>query len=357
MISGLAVFNLPAQNFTILDFLKWEIDPESLGKGGSSTADGEGLFSIHNNPAHINQIKSWEFTYQYRPIPMLFVTNEGTYYSLAAAYRLNKESSLGILWKYFGYELGYPEGENQSSLIKPTNNKDFTVGLIYGIKFSEGINAAAVVKYLRSELYGVAATGWAIDLGFNGRNLFPSLTLEWDTPRIPELEIFRSGDEFRGLNWGAALLNAGPHMYYLVPEQKDPIPQRFRLGFAYQMIASSLVGLRTSFDFEKELVHQKGATVDEFYQAWFTGWKGKTLKLATYHVGLEICLGYILDLRFGLRYEPFQNYFNTTMLTFGVGIKLKYFSLQYGKWIDRENISSFYSDSYVVGIRIGEIKF
>ena len=345
-----------AQGATILDFLKWNIDPVAVSRGGSVVAEGGGLHSIYYNPAHLNKVTAWEVTYQRRSFSTLYLPKDWNYFAAAAAYRFDEKNVLSLHWQRMGFGEAIPSVE-QGIIDKRGTAKDFAIGFTYGRKITPKISGGITLKYLRSDLLGAAANGWAFDLGLNLQNLLPGITLRFPGIEIPGLLRFKPQGETIGVQLGAALLNAGPQMYYLAPKQKDPIPQLLRLGFAYNALSSPLVHFKLLFDFEKELVRREAVIADEFYKAWFTVWKGQPLKEAIYHFGLDARLAYVLSLRFGFRYEAFQNYFNNTILTMGFGINLKYFSIQYGKWLDRENISSLYRNSYIIGIRIGNIRF
>lgn len=345
-----------AQGATILDFLKWNIDPVAVGRGGSVVAAGAGLHSIYYNPAHLNQVTAWDVAYQRRSFSSLYLPKDWTYFAAAAAYRLNEQNVLSLYWQRMGF--GEMVTANEQGIInKRGTAKDFAIGLTYGRKITPKFSGGITFKYLRSDLLGAAANGWAFDLGLNLQNLLPGVTLRFPGTKIPGLERFKPPEEKTGIQLGASLLNAGPQMYYLAPKQKDPIPQLLRLGFAYNAVSSPLVHFKLLFDFEKELVRREEVIADEFYKAWFTAWKGKPFTEATYHFGVDLSLVYLFSARFGFQYQPFAEWYNNTTLTFGLGINLKYFSIQYGRWLDRENVGHLYKDSYIIGVRVGNIQF
>lgn len=345
-------YNLIAQGQTILDFLKWDIDPVAVGRGGAATSQGEGFNSIFYNPAHINQFQSWNVSYYHRSFPSPVLPRDWNYFTLGAAYRFKEKNVIGLYWRKFGFgEL--ITTDNMGNIVKRGTAKDFAVGIIYGRKLSSRLTAGLTFKYLRSDLVGAAANGWAFDLGLKCANILPILTVEIPGREIPELQLFKPSYESRGLQLGITLLHAGPQVYYLVPEQKDPIPQRIRLGIAHYVLTSPLLQVQTQFDFEKELVHRPDIYADDFYKAWFTGWKGKTLKEATYHFGVDMRLAYIFNIRWGYQYQPFEDYFTSHVTTIGLGIKYKYVSFQYGTWLYRNNLSPLYNDSVVLSFNVG----
>ncbi|NIW42634.1 MAG: hypothetical protein GWN14_18830, partial [candidate division Zixibacteria bacterium] len=238
------------------------------------------------------------------------------------------------------------------------------LGLTYGQRFSDHFQGGITIKFLRSfagKIGGedISANSWAVDLGVNWINLFPSSTFQ--LPSRNELigKDWRKQIDNRGINIGVALLNAGPDIAYINESQADPIPQRLGIGVAYQLLASPVIGLGGLFDFEKELVHRDEGDTDPFYQAWVTGWQGKTFKEAIYHFGAELQLVSVISFRYGYRYAPFQGVFDneTGISTIGLGLDLKYISLHYGQWIDKDQLSVLRKNTYVIGLSMGNIEF
>ncbi len=352
-------FNSFAQTQTTLNFLRQEIDPVTVGLGGSAAAGGAGLFSIKQNPAHLNQVQEWEILYADRGFQNLAFSDDLQYHHLSAAYRINDKHSLGLSWRNFTWgEVVVTDGSGR--IIKKGTAKDFSVALVYGLNITKSLQAGISFKYLISDLVGATSNSWATDIGLKWQ-LFKKSCFSLETTDFYGLKEVSLPDNNKGIFFGAALLNAGPQVSFITPEQKDPIPQMLRLGFSWQVVTSPLVGIRTVLDFNKDLVKTrvKGyeKTSDAFYKAWFTAWGGSPFREAAYHAGVEVRLAYLLSFRFGVRYQPFQENLNNTLLTLGFGIDLKYFSIHYGKWLERENMSLLYKDSHVIGIRVGNIHF
>jgi hypothetical protein len=347
---------LPAfsQNETAISFLKWSIDPVSVGRGESGNAVFSGGPAFLFNPANINAIGKWDMFYARRPLKTFFEGFRNLNYFLAGGvYRFDEKNIAGVYVRRFSYTLSFPVLQDTPS---DYNAFDLAVAAMYGRKLGDNWSAGLGFQFLRSDLGVADANGWAFDLGVNRVNLFPSLTFQVVGEVGPALQTFQTPDKTAGLNIGLALLNAGPHIAYIDPDQADPIPQRLRLGILYQVISSPLISLQGLFDFEKELVYWNGEEYDPFYKAWFTGWKGQPFKEAIYHFGGELKVVSIFSLRYGYRYEPFQDFFDKGISTIGFGIDLKYLSLHYGEWIDTENMSFIEQDSYVIGLRIGDIR-
>ncbi|MFQ5584842.1 MAG: hypothetical protein ACE5GL_10440, partial [Calditrichia bacterium] len=244
------------------------------------------------------------------------------------------------------------------SMGKLTEEKEafeFALGITYGIKFSRKIEGGFVFNYLRSDLVAFISNSWAFDVGVRWQNLLTSSTITIPSKEMESLSTFKPMETPSGIGIGIALLNAGPHIAYLDPSQADPIPQRLRIGFSHHTFSSPIFGMTLLFDFEKELVHREGPYADSFVKAWFTSWKNQPFRNATYHFGFNLNLVYIFSLRFGYQYQPFEDFFNTGIFTIGFGLDLKYLSIQFGTWLERDNISALYKDSNLWGIRVGNI--
>ncbi len=338
-----------------MNFLGLPVDPAAIGRGETGTAFTTGPQSLTLNPAHVNKLKNWEVFYNRQNFKTNTSAENFSYFLGGTSYRLDERNILAIYWRQFGFGEHFPV-EDQN---------DMSIGLVLGRRVSKNLVTGITIKYLRSSIAFVenrtlSANSWAIDLGINRTNLFPSLTV---TPvnetGLAFIKSIREPVTSQGVNIGIALLNAGPNITYIDGNQANPIPQRLRIGLAYQAVSSDIFGLQALFDFEKELVHwnEENSQADSYYKAWFTGWKGNTFKEAIYHFGIEMQLISILKLRYGYRYEPFQQFLEKGVSTLGFSVETQYASLHYGKWIDKDNISALNRGSYVLGISISPLQF
>lgn len=341
-----------AQNVTVLSFLQWDISPSAVSRGATSTAFGSKFSTIQYNPANINFLQKWTLSYNHRSFGA-GLPDGFSYILLGGSFRFNKKHSAGLFWQRFSFGK-IIRTDIDGNTIEEVTAQDFALGAIYGIRFTKNFNGGLVFKFLRSDIFGTDANSWAFDIGVRWQNLLTSSTFTIHAQDMESLGTFKPAETYSGIGIGIALLNAGPHIAYLDPSQPDPIPQRLRLGIAYHTISSTVLRLILLFDFEKELVHRGEDQADSFVKAWFTSWKEQPFKNATYHFGLDMNLIYIFSLRFGYQYQLFQDY-SSSVFTLGFGIDLKFLSIQFGTWLQRENISALQMDSNLWGIRVGDI--
>ncbi|MFZ0390296.1 MAG: hypothetical protein WAN36_07525, partial [Calditrichia bacterium] len=156
-----------AQNQTTLNFLRQEIDPVTVGLGGSAAAGGAGLFSIKQNPAHLNQVQEWEILYADRRLMHRPLREDRYHFHLAAAYRINARHSLALSWRDF-YRGDIVYIDDNGYPVKIGEQEDFALTLVYGLKWSESLYAGISFKYLRSDSdFKGLAKGWAVDAGIS----------------------------------------------------------------------------------------------------------------------------------------------------------------------------------------------
>ncbi len=138
-------------------------------------------------------------------------------------------------------------------------------------------------------------------------------------------------------SFGTNLSNLGPKISYVDAAQADPLPTQLRIGFAYDIIKSEFNNLTLTADFSKLLVNRtpsvvddsgvvlvKG-TVDPFYKAIFTSWKGGISGIAKSiqsSIGAEYWYGSprLIALRGGFFYEDPSNG-NRKFYTLGAGLR------------------------------------
>ena len=136
---------------------------------------------------------------------------------------------------------------------------------------------------------------------------------------------------------GTNLSNLGPKISYVDAAQADPLPTQLRVRFAYNIIKSEFNNLTLTADFSKLLVNRtpsvvddsgnvlvKG-TVDPFYEAIFTSWKGGISGIAKSiqsSIGAEYWYGSprLIALRGGFFYEDPSNG-NRKFYTLGAGLR------------------------------------
>ncbi len=207
--------------------------------------------------------------------------------------------------------------------------------LSYGFPVKENLSLGLNVKFANSALAptigGVGQT-FAIDAGVLKRDFL-----------IDKFDI------------GFMLQNMGPEIYYMTPEEADPIPFTLRLGFAYRPIQTPFHDLTLVLDAYREVVksyEDKGP--DPFWTALWTDLlhdesneKGEGLKNEIQEINVSMGLEYLyadfMALRTGFLGDYLGERFEWTM-----GIGVKYANLNF-------DFSYIYSPANFMGGIIGSI--
>jgi ligand-binding sensor domain-containing protein len=185
-------------------------------------------------------------------------------------------------------------------------------GLSYGLSLARDFSVGLNIKYAHSALApgsgpGSEGTGmtFAVDAALLKRNLF-----------------------FKNFDVGFMLQNMGPSIYYISPQESDPIPFTVRLGLSYKPIQTPFVDLRLVLDAEREIVkNYPDKQPDPFFTAIWTGLLDdhqdyptliSNLEAINLHGGIELWYANLLAIRVGHLYDYEGRRFE---LTFGLGIK------------------------------------
>lgn len=147
--------------------------------------------------------------------------------------------------------------------------------------------------------------------------------------------------------FGANLSNMGPKISYVDAAQADPLPQQLRLGFGYKVLNTEFNTLTLTVDFAKLLVNRtpqivdttggqnviiQEGSVDPFYEALFTSWKGgfsEIMRSFQTSIGAEYWYNKLIALRAGYFYED-PSYGNRKFFTLGAGIRYDLYGFDFG---------------------------
>jgi hypothetical protein len=179
-------------------------------------------------------------------------------------------------------------------------------GLSYGFPIKEdlslGLNAKYVYSVLDSRSGGTGQT-FAIDAGILKRNFL-----------VDKFDV------------GFMLQNMGPSIYYMTPEQADPIPFSLRLGLAYRPVRTPFHELTLLFDAYREVVKtydDKGP--DPFWVALWTGMLNndetsfkEEIQEVNVSLGMEYLYADFMALRLGFLGDYLGERFELSM---GIGVK------------------------------------
>ena len=178
--------------------------------------------------------------------------------------------------------------------------------LSYGFPVREdlslGLNAKYVYSVLDSRSGGTGQT-FAIDAGVLKRNFL-----------VDKLDI------------GFMLQNMGPSIYYMTPEEADPIPFSLRLGLAYRPIRTPFHELTLVFDAYREVVkNEYGKSPDPFWVALWTGMLNndstkfkEEIQEINVSLGMEYLYADFMALRLGFLGDYLGERFELSM---GLGVK------------------------------------
>lgn len=148
---------------------------------------------------------------------------------------------------------------------------------------------------------------------------------------------------------GVNLSNMGPKISYVDADQADPLPTQLRLGIAYEVVKSEFNSLTITADFSKLMVNRtpeiidttggqtvvvQEGSVDPFYKALFTSWKGGIPGIAKSiqtSIGAEYWYGNpkLIALRAGYFYEDPSNG-NRKFFTLGAGLRYDLYGFDFG---------------------------
>ncbi len=331
----------------------------ALGETGVTSYSG-GSQGILLNPAHVNRAKTWEAFSLYRGFASLkrnrnsiFKERNMKYYAIGVSGRVEKNKNIGFFLQRFNDHSSYKNDTGESYF---SNINETIVGFSFGTRLKKNLLWGINAKYLVDSRFGARNSGVALDLGLNW--ILPASAVFDKRPDFNQL----APEQKSIFSIGLALKNTGLEMDFGKFPIKRPLPQTLYFGMAYQQILAKL-HFRGLFEFEKRLIRfdEEKREYDPFYKALFTAWKGKTLKEAVYHFGLETNIFNRISLRYGLRYEPVRPV-DQTIITYGIGIDLKYLSINFGKWKNPDydsfyNIIDTYTDSYSVSVNVKNIHF
>jgi hypothetical protein len=215
-------------------------------------------------------------------------------------------------WGTLGFSLNYinmgdyERWDELEVYLGRSKSWEAVFGISYGFPVKEdlslGINAKYVLSVLDPSVGGVGQT-FAIDAGILKRNLFTD-----------------------GFDVGFMLQNMGPKIYYVTPEEADPIPFTLRLGLAYRPIRTPFHELTLVADAYREVVknhYDRGP--DPFWVALWTGMLNDTsssFKEQIQHINVGIGMEYMYADFMALRLGFLGDYLGERFeLSMGLGVR------------------------------------
>lgn len=215
-------------------------------------------------------------------------------------------------WGTIGFSMNFINlGDNErwsevEEYLGRSRSWEGVFGLSYGVPIKEdlsfGINAKYVCSALDPAEGGIGHT-FAIDAGILKRNLF--------------IDRFDAG---------FMLQNMGPSIYYLTPEEADPIPFSLRLGLAYKPVQTPFHELTLVADAYREVVKTYyDKKPDPFWAALWTGMlnnEESTFKEQVQEINVSLGAEYTYADFMALRLGFMGDYLGERYeLTLGLGVK------------------------------------
>jgi hypothetical protein len=328
-----------AQGESAVPFLLIEPSARVNGLAGSFTAVANDANAMFYNPAGISSMNyaSFEYSkYEFYPyLPKLYIR------FLSSTFRIPNIGSFGIDLTYFylGEHIRTDEVGNELGKFE---SKEWSLSLGYSTKLHLYTSVGASFKIVRSELGSSLGpdnnTGFAFDIGVLFNNFLPELCFKRRFFDFKYQEYLQHRI-FSGPSFGISIKNIGPHMTY-ISEAKDPLPQQLRIGAAWYLVDTDVLGLLISSDIRKLLVKRDIEGANQFYQAWFTSWKDFSFNQLKFSAGIEVTLFYILSLRAG-RYLESEKYGGDNYWAYGFSIGPETLRLN---WYYTENDNSYLED-------------
>lgn len=303
----------------------WLVDPSFLQiqTDCRSRAMGEAIAALPDNPSgfmfnpaclvdaqHIfvqgSKARWWPMT----------MFDDMDIYSVAAGGTVAKVGSFGLAWRYFDWgsieftdEVGTRIGELH------VYNMALYAG--YAIQVHRNLALGANAKYIRvvSPDYGYHNDGLAsvassvgFDFGLYVFDIAPQLTLTGRGMEIQNVQGSFGGlvrrlalPRHHGLSFAVCVQNIGPGPKYEGASHADPLPRELRIGTAYRVFDTDLVGLVMAADVSRSLLGKRRSLSDEI----------------TYNLGGELNLYRFINVRLGyINDKPSKR----TITTWGFGI-------------------------------------
>lgn len=166
-------------------------------------------------------------------------------------------SGVAVVYPGFGGDLGIAVYRNviDMGIVLPDQlpAEEAVYGLAAGVGLSGFLSAGLAAKYYRSDLGAARADGWAFDLGL------ASSTRYRPVEEVPSFEV--------SPRVGVALRNLGAEVWYVDPENSDPLPRTWSNGAGFQLDYADLAQITLAYDLERD-VHRRAEWNDPWTKAY-----------------------------------------------------------------------------------------
>ncbi len=318
-ISALALNqHASAQGFGALSLL---FSPSAVanGMGNGFVAASLEASAIYYNPAALSRLGRMALEGNTFKLLPLF-SDDARYRHFAGAYQI---SSTRGLWLGAAYtRAGYGKQsitDQDGQLLGEFESYERVFALAAATKLGQRSRFGAGFKIVHvnfGPVFGAAdekknfdASAFAVDLGFLYEGFLPKAHFSkqffgrpwpWHTWTHKGLSP--------GFSLGIALMNVGAKLKFIDEAQGDPLPQSLRIGLAWNVFESDLLGLVGAGEFTKLLVKRdETGKADGALKALFTAWGDQSLRdefsEAIFAGGVEVSFLQFAALRFGRNWD------------------------------------------------------
>lgn len=329
---------------TAVPFLTIAPDSRAGALGDAGVATSPDINSQHWNPAKYAFIESSSgIALSYTPWMAQYISDMNLAY-LTGYHKIDKLQTISASLCYF--DLGemqfYDANGNEGTSSQPN---EFSVDFGYTLKLSDNWSGSVAMRYIRSDIFsgvGTTTTGSASDM--EAGNSFAADVSFFYT------KTFIKHRKESNLSCGVNISNIGKKITYDDGENIDFLPTNFRIGAAYTKEVDKYNKFSFTLDLNKLLVPYPEWEYDEDGNIIFTnqgmssdagpiegifislyddpGGFVDELKDFTISAGAEYWYSEQFALRTGYFNEAEENG-NRKYLTFGAGLKMNVFSLDF----------------------------
>jgi len=212
-------------------FLTFYPGAQPTGMGGAFCGIADNAYASFYNPAGLVFQNDFDFVIEYASITDGWDTPP-KYWNFSGVIPFNQKISFGI----FGSGI-YSQGISPSFPRETTSSEwQLAPGLSLGYKLNNFLGAGINIKYIRSPIWSIMGSSFAVDLGILTKHSFT----------------------FGKVSFGFAALNMGPDMTYNNGEWnvEEELPFTVKAGFSYS-ISSQEVFKKKETGWFREWFHEK----------------------------------------------------------------------------------------------------
>lgn len=298
------------------------------GLGTGLVAASTEASAIYYNPAALSRLGQIALTGNtFKLFPEF--KNDARYYHLAGAVRSGTTSNFWFGAAYTRTGLGEQiiTGESSPEVLGKFEPYESVLALAAAVKLGQHTRLGTSFKLIRVNFgpqqlplnrKDLSASAFAVDLGFLYDGFLPSAHVsrqilqqplpwqKWAPNQIPP-----------GFSFGMALANVGSKLEFIDAAQADPLPQNLRVGLAWNLIDTDVLGLVATGEFRKILLKtNRSGPADGAIKAIFTAWSDQSLRdefsEALYTGGVEASFLQLAAIRLGRYWDGDERYgFNT----------------------------------------------